>query len=157
GADDRVACCADTGLTRVHLGASVAVAASRSVRDGRVQAEPGGAVARSRRVALVGCGAGDFYDDANTVVAVIVRAGVVVARSEGRRAHRADADVGVAGARLVAPVERRADDRVAARADAAPTGVRARARVTVVAGAPVRNGRVRAQSCRGIARPRRMT
>src|SRR5438094_460212 len=77
---------------------------------------------------------------------------VVACAAVGARGIGADAARGVAGPGVVTLVERRADDGVPARARTCLAGVRARARVVVVARGAVGLGRVRARAGRRVAR-----
>src|SRR5206468_4029199 len=128
GADDGVGAGARAALAGVGLGARVAVVAGGAVAVVRVGALAGGGVAGAGDVALVGGGADDGVraGAGATLAGVALRAGVaVVARAAvaGVRVG-ALAGGGVAGAGVVALVERGADDGVVADAHPALAGAR---------------------------------
>src|SRR5204862_462756 len=146
-ADDRIAAGADAGAARVRLRAGVAVVAGGAVHRRRVGALARGGITGPRHVALVGGRAHDGVAARADAALTRVGPGAGVAVVAGRAVHRrrvgALARGGVAGARHVALVRRRADDQGAG-ADATLATVVLRARVAVVAGRPVRLWRRRA-------------
>src|SRR5207249_2429141 len=157
-ADDRVPARARALLLRVGLRACVAVVARAPVGLGGVRAGAGGRVAGARIVALVlrgahdriAAGAGSYLAGVGSRAGVAIVAGTPVGlggvrAGTGRRAARP---------RVVTLVACGADDGIPAGTHAALAGVGVRARVAVVARAPVGLGGVRARAGGRVAGPR---
>ena len=165
-AGHRARALARTGLTRVGLGALVAVVTRGAVLFGRVRALAGRAIAATRRVTLVeGRARHRFCTRAYASLASVglgTQRAVVAGRPVGLGGVGASAGPRVAAARAMALVTRGAGHRASAGAHPALTSIGFRARVGVVASGAVRLRRIRAQaagSCRkcqpnGIGRSR---
>src|SRR5439155_1303340 len=148
GADDGVPARAHAALAGVGSRAGVVVVARASVGLDGVRARARGRVAGARVVTLVGCGADDGVPARARAAPAGVGSragGAVVARAPvGLDRGRARAGCRVVGPGFVTLVGRGADDGIGARAHATLAGVGVRARVAVVARAPVGLGGVRA-------------
>src|SRR5262249_52500686 len=134
----------------VGLRARVAVVAGRAARGDRVRAHARERVARTGAVTLVGGRADDRAgpraEAVQTGVDLGARVVVIAAGAVGEGGGRARAEHRGARAGRVALVARRANDRVAAGADARLARVRLRAQIVVVAARPVGDGGVRASA-----------
>ena len=154
-ADNRVSADALAGVT---LGAEIPVVAGGSVRLIRIRALPGLRIADARVVALILRGAlHRIRTVANAREAEIgLRASIPVVAGRTIRflGIRALPGLRVARSGSMTLIERGADDRVTAYADAVLAGIGLGTGIPVVAGRPVALDRIRALAGLGIARPR---
>jgi hypothetical protein len=142
-------------LAGVGLRTGVAVIADGAVRLRRIRADTRRLVADADIVALIGGGTDDrIAAGAGTSLAGVgTSAGVAVIADGaiGLRLVLAFARFMIANARFMALIRWRAFDRVAADASASLAGISLGAGIVVTASAAFRFGRIRADTCCGVA------
>ncbi len=153
-----VASLARTGLAGIGLRADIAVIAGRTIGFARFGAHSGDGVANAGIVALVERGAYDRIGPHTRACLACIRFRARIAVITGRTigfarigAHSGD---GVANARIVALIERRAYDGIGPGTRAGLAGIGLRASIVVIACRAIGFARIGAHTRHGIADPR---